>query len=286
MEYLDFLYQSAPKAKSIGLSKAPNDAVILDNKKNLMQLLTLMTMEGDFPIHVKIGNQIFDYHSFLKVDIIGGIQSEANLFLMIDALDPAIGNLRIRKCDSVVLKMNTSRYNLAFHVDFLEMVERNILKLSFPDQMTVRTEKRAAIRVSIDKKWGLKTQVTRDAGITFPVNLLNISSGGVYFQPKGSLPSIINGGHVVCHFKWKSQKINCNTQATIIEHQVIDEVLYYRARFQFEQYDSAMRELEALVATAQLRLIKRRREMFKEFKTPTEIGKDSLERIINGKKGK
>lgn len=272
MEYIDFLYQSAPKAPVGKSGKLLPDAVIIDKRKNLTQLLTLMTMEGDFPINVKIGNQIFDYHSFLKVDMIGGLEGETNLYLIIDALDPAIGNLRIRKSDSVILKMNTHRYNLSFDVNYVEMVERNVLKLSFPEKIIIRTEKRAAIRVTIDRDWGLKTTVTREAGITFPVKIINISSGGIYFQPEATLPTIIGGGHITCHFNWKSQHINCNTNATVIEHNELNGELFYRARFNFEQYDSAMRDLEALVATAQLRHIQHRRELFKDFKTPTEIG--------------
>ncbi|MBF0447367.1 MAG: hypothetical protein HQL67_04115 [Magnetococcales bacterium] len=287
MEFLDFLYQSAAKApltSSINSKKElSSDAALIDNKKNILQLLTLMTMEGDFPINVRIGNQIFDYHSFLKLDMIPGMKEEINLYLIIDALDPAIGNIRIRKSDSVMLRMNTKRYNLSFSVDYLDMVGRNVLKLSFPESLIIRTEKRQGIRISIDAKWGLTTTVTRDAGITFPVKTLNISSGGVYFQPSTKIPQIINGGHIICHFTWKSQKIDCHTNASIIENRIIEDILYYRARFRFEQYDSAMRELEALVATAQLRVIQRRRELFREFKTPTELGMASKNKIL-GKK--
>jgi c-di-GMP-binding flagellar brake protein YcgR len=260
--------------------------VIVEEKKNLMQLLTLMTMEGDFPINVRIGSQIFDYHSFLKLDMINGSMGEANLYLIIDALDPAIGNLRIRKSESVTIRLNTHRYNLEFSVDYLETVGQNILKLSFPETTIIRTEKRAAIRVSIDKKWGIETSVTREAGITFPVKLINISSGGLFFQPLGELPTLINGGHVSCHFKWKAQKIACSAQATIIERNSIEDTVYYRARFIFEQYNVAMRDLEALVATIQLHQLQRRKELYRDFRTPTEIGASSLERIKKKKKKK
>ena len=204
--------------------------------------------------------------------------------MIIDALDPAIGNLRIRKSSSVILRMSTKRYNLEFEVSYVDLFKNNVLRLSFPEKIIIRTEKRAAVRVSVDKKWSLTTTVTRDAGITFPVNLINISSGGIFFQPLGKLPSILDGGHIISHIKWKSQKIICNTSAAIIENTTIDNAMYYRCRFQFEQYDLAMRELEALVATAQLRHIRRRKEMFVDFKTPTEIGKSSKKKL--GKKKK
>ncbi|MBF0357911.1 MAG: PilZ domain-containing protein [Magnetococcales bacterium] len=286
MDYIDFLYQSATKVCKNSFGELIKDAVLVDEKKNLTQLLTLMTMEGDFPINVRIGKQIFDYHSFLKLDMVGGLQGVSNLYLIIDALDPAIGNLRIRKATSVILRMCTTRHNLEFKVDFLEMVGRNILKLSFPENIIIRTEKRSAVRVSIDKKCSLSCTVTRKAGITFPVKIINISSGGLFFQPTGKLPSIIDGGKIVCNFKWKSQNIRCNTKAVIIERVSIDEVVYYRCRFVFEQYDSAMRDLEAMVATAQLRQIQRRREMFKDFKTPTEIGASSKGRVSKNSKDK
>ncbi len=189
MDYIDFLYQSAPKTSETHIGEQVKDAVIVEEKTSLNQLLTLMTMEGDFPINVRIGTQIFDYHSFLKLDIVTSMPGESNLYLIIDALDPAIGNLRIRKSDSVILRMSTKRHNLEFKVNFMDMVGRNVLKLSFPENIIIRIEKRSAIRVSVDTKWGLAGTVTRKAGITFPVKLLNISSGGLFFQPQGKLPS-------------------------------------------------------------------------------------------------
>ncbi|MBF0194852.1 MAG: PilZ domain-containing protein [Magnetococcales bacterium] len=274
MDYIDFLYQSSPKISENMVGERLEDAVVCSEQKNLTQLLTLMTMEGDFPINVRIGNQIFDYHSFLKLDMISGDVGVTNLYLIIDALDPAIGNIRIRKSDSVMIRMCTKRHNLEFRVNYLELVKRNVLKLSFPEQIIIRTEKRESIRVSVDKSWGFTGSITRKAGITFPVKLINISSGGLFFQPVGELPSIMDGGEIECHFKWKSQNIRCDTQATIIERTSIDEVVYYRCRFIFEQYDSAMRDLEALVATAQLLQIQRRRELFKDFKTPSKTKGD------------
>ncbi|MBF0382025.1 MAG: hypothetical protein HQL69_13460 [Magnetococcales bacterium] len=285
MDYIEFLYQSSPKIGKSLSGEQLDDAVVCSENKYLTQLLTLMTMEGDFPINVRIGRQIFDYHSFLKLDVVSGEVGATSLYLIIDALDPAIGNLRIRQSDSVVLRMCTKRHNLEFKVDYLELVRRNVLKLSFPEKIIIRTEKRASIRVSVDKNWGFEGKITRKAGITFPVKLINISSGGLFFQPKGELPSIMDGGDIVCHFNWKSQNIRCNTQASIIERDSIDEVVYYRCRFNFEQYDSAMRDLEAMVATAQLRQIQRRRELFKDFKTPSRKS-DSSEKIVRKKRKK
>ncbi len=259
---MDFLFQSAPK------SEEGNDAVIIKDKKNLAQLLTLMTLEGDFPINVRIGTQIFDYHSYLKLGMANDQVGTTNLFLIIDALDPAIGNLRIKKSSTVLIRMSTKRYNLEFQVQFIEVVGRNVLKLTFPEYSIIRTEKRAAVRISIDQKWGLTTSVTRKAGLTFPVKLVNISSGGLYFQPQGEIPQIGSGSEIICHFKWKPQKIKCDTKAIVIERVSIEETVHYRARFIFEQYDSAMRDLESMVATAQLRQIQRRRELFTDFETP------------------
>ncbi|MBF0444253.1 MAG: PilZ domain-containing protein [Magnetococcales bacterium] len=286
MDYIEFLYQSSPKIRENLVGERLDDAVVCSEEKNLTQLLTIMTMEGDFPINVKIGSQIFDYHSFLKLDVVSGEVGATSLYLIIDALDPAIGNLRIRKSDSVMLRMSTKRHNLEFKVYYLELVKRNVLKLSFPENIIIRTEKRASIRVSVDKDWGFIGTITRKAGITFPVKLINISSGGLFFQPQGKLPSIMDGGEIVCHFRWKSQNIRCNTKATIIERTSIEEVVYYRCRFNFEQYDSAMRDLEALVATAQLRQIQRRRELFKDFKTPTKSKSEGSEKTVKKKSKK
>lgn len=268
MDFIDFLYQMTPKAQDDKKRTIPRDAVEISDSKNLKQLLSLMTMEGDIPIHVRIGHQIFDYHSFLKLDMTFGFEAQTNLYLVIDALDPAIGNLRIRKSDSVTVRMNTKRYNLEFEVVYIETIGRNVLKLSFPETLLIRTEKRASVRVTIDSKWGIQAIGTRDAGLTFPLKMINISSGGLYFQPVGELPQLSDGGHVAFQFSWKSQNIVCTTHSTIIERISWENTAYYRCRFVFEQYDSAMRDLESLVATTQLLQIQRRRELFTDFKMP------------------
>jgi hypothetical protein len=82
MDYIDFLYQSAPKTGEDSIGDKLDDAVIIEEKKPLVQLLSFMTMEGDFPINVRIGTQIFDYHSFLKLDIGGVNIDETNLYLI------------------------------------------------------------------------------------------------------------------------------------------------------------------------------------------------------------
>ena len=82
MDYIEFLYQSSPKISENLVGERLEDAVVCSENKNLTQLLTLMTMEGDFPINVRIGTQIFDYHSFLKLDIGGVNIDETNLYLI------------------------------------------------------------------------------------------------------------------------------------------------------------------------------------------------------------
>ncbi|MBF0370963.1 MAG: PilZ domain-containing protein [Magnetococcales bacterium] len=263
MEFLDFIYKMHSTEEE-GAIINPNHKVTVTDPKLISQIIMMMTMEGDQPIRLHFGRQIFNYHSYLKVNI-REFQAADSLYLLIDALDPPIGNIRIRSSQFIDIQMFTKKYFLGFRVSYLDLVKKNLFKLSFPNELMVKREKRASIRVKTDSKWKISTLITREAGITFPVQLRDISVGGLCFDCKENIPKINKASTLTCQFEWKELDAPLTLSASVVEGFVEEDLCGYRGRFLFDSYDDSLRALERMVSAMQLKYLKRRKKYFKEW---------------------
>lgn len=260
MDFLDFVYQSARVQFPKGLPGSP-DAVRISDGVQLQQVMAIVTMDGEIPILLHIGDQIFDYHSHLKMA--GGVGSpEKNLYLLIDALTPPIGNLRIRHADVIVISLNTKSYNLVMEVRFIERIGGNIFKISFPKEIVIRTEKRKSIRVNIDPSWDIVMEVAVGRKEAFKPKLENISYGGFYFKAPSQHPRLVSGQDNLIRFSWPSMKLDAKINSTIIEMCSRNGDPFFRACFAFEVYDRLMQQVEVLVASAQSLHLQKRKALF------------------------
>ncbi|MBF0110326.1 MAG: hypothetical protein HQL76_14240 [Magnetococcales bacterium] len=260
MDFLDFVYQNARVRFPRGIPDSP-DAVRIDDPVLLQQLLTILTLDGEVPILLHMGDQIFDYHSFLKMAA-GDGGTEKNLYLLIQALIPPIGNLRIRRADLVVLSLNTRAYNVVMEVHFIEQLGNHALKISFPREVIIRTEKRKSVRVNVDAAWNLHLEMAVGRKEVLRPRLENVSYGGFYFKAPEQHPRLDSGGQCLARFLWPSMKIDTRINTTIIETCGKNGDPFFRARFTFEIYDKTMQQMESLVASAQSMHLKKRNALF------------------------
>ncbi|MBF0147202.1 MAG: hypothetical protein HQL84_04640 [Magnetococcales bacterium] len=260
MDFLDFVYQTARVRYPKGYLNSP-DAVRVDDPVLLQQLMAVLTMDGEMPILLHIGEQIFDYHSYLKMA--GGMgHTDKSLYLLIDALTPPIGNVRIRHADIIVISLNTQTYNVVMEVNFIERLGGNVLKITFPREVIVRTEKRKSVRVNIDSAWNIVLEVAVGRKEAFKPRLENVSYGGFYFKAQNHHPKLASGDQHTVHFIWPSMKIETRVNTTLIETCSKNGDPFFRARFTFEIYDKSMQQIESLVASAQSMHLQRRKALF------------------------
>ncbi|MBF0421738.1 MAG: hypothetical protein HQL73_01975 [Magnetococcales bacterium] len=260
MDLFDFIYQAARSRYPKGVADSP-DAVCIDDSTQLQQLIAILTMDGEIPIVLHIGTNIFDYHSSLKM--VGSIgSSEKNLYLLIKALIPPIGNIRIRHADLITISMNSKHFNFVMEVKYLEQPGKNILKMSFPKEVIIRTEKRKSVRVNIDPAWNVTLEAAVGRKKAFTPTVENISYGGFYFKASGNRPNLSPGQKIIFRFSWPDLKLDTRVSAILIGMCSKYGDPYFRAHFAFEIYDKTMQQIESLVASAQSVHLQRRRTLF------------------------
>ncbi|MBF0435280.1 MAG: PilZ domain-containing protein [Magnetococcales bacterium] len=260
MDFLDVIYQAARSQYPKGVAHAP-DAVRIDDRMQLQQLMAILTMDGEIPILLHIGAQIFDYHSTLKMA--GGIgSSEKNLYLLIKALVPPIGNVRIRHADVITISMNSKHFNFLMDVTFVEQVSKNILKISFPSEIMIRTEKRKSVRVNVDPAWNVSLEAAVGRKEVFKPELENISYGGFYFKAAGKRPNLSPGQKISFRMRWPDIKLDTKVETVLIEMCSKYGDPFFRSHFTFETYDKTMQQIESFVAAAQSVHLQYRKALF------------------------
>ena len=252
MDILDLIYaHNLQQKREQAHTAVVSDHVFVSDHKQIIQILTLLTHENQNPIIVKTEQHSFDYYSFLKLHNAYSPEN-ASLFLILDALDPPIGNIRIKVSSYVILRVFTDQYCFEMSVNMIGTINGKF-KLSLPKKIGIQKERRAALRIKIDPKWHLETQGRRLAGIDIPIEIDNISLGGICFTCAQYIPKIMEGLHLEIHLVWPEKEVDLTLEVVVIDIIQLPGIVKYRyhTRYRFENYDRTVRSLEEMVTDMQ-----------------------------------
>ncbi len=174
------------------------------------------------------------------------------MFLILDALDPPIGNIRIKISSYVILRVFTDNYCFEMNVNMIGIMKGKF-KLCLPKKIGIQKERRASFRINNDPKWHLQTQGRRLAGIDVPIEIDNISLGGICFFCAQYIPKIMEGLHLEINIIWPEKDVNLTLEVVVIDIIKLTGVEKYRyhTRYRFENYDKTVRSLEQMVTDMQ-----------------------------------
>lgn len=267
MDILDLIYDYHMQKKREKLKPGIqadcfSESVVVTEQKQIVQILTLLTSETKNPIIVKTEREMFDYHSYLKLHAEDSFD-DASIFLIIDALDPPIGNVRIKVSSLIILRIFSDKFCFEMKVNMLG-VKGGKFKLSMPREIGIQKERRASIRVKIDPKWQIETQGTRMAGMTLPMTMDNISLGGICFYCPEHIPSVIEGLQVDFNILWPSNELELDLTVHIVDWFKLKELgtCRYHTRYRFENYDKTVRSLEGMVTDMQREILSNRKSRY------------------------
>ena len=267
MDILDLIYDHHVTKKReqqgrFSSQDSNNDTVVVADQEQIIQIITLLTAESKNPVIVNTEKEIFDYHSYLKLNNKNSPDS-ANIVLIVDALDPPIGNVRIRVSSSIIIRIFSKRFCFELPVQLLAVMSDQF-KMSLPQQIGIQKEKRSSVRVKVDPRWDIIVEATRMAGVTFPLKIDNIGLGGLCFFCSGQTPGILKGLQVQFNLLWPSKGIELNFSVHVVESSILkeDEKCRYHARYRFENYNEIVRSLEKMVTDMQREMLVRREKRF------------------------
>ncbi|MBF0621069.1 MAG: hypothetical protein HQL54_04005 [Magnetococcales bacterium] len=229
------------------------------NAHAIAEMITSSVVDN-FPIQIQLANQGMTYISHFHLQHDGMAALIEGEYIDIAALDPPVGNVRILKCEEVLIQFYTTRHVIETVVPFIERVDQHTLRLGFPDTVYYSHQRRSAYRVEFESSWPVSLKIIRPSGLSFLGKLEDISIGGTLFHAMGPTPRIANKARVTLVIEWRDMDILVKTDAMMLHQFNKAGELCFRARFMPKSHTIA-RTIEELVAAAQRKQIQRRRRL-------------------------
>ena len=252
-----FFKKKPPVLRKKEVTKAsPDQEETLDSIAQVSQMI-INVFQEKLPARVFLGNSSFPYYSHFECELIEDgdgkiVNSIAHMergeYLLMAALDPPIGNLKIRSATEINVEFFTRFYLLNCKVTLQRITGTRKLCFSFPTKLTQKPQKRSSFRAPIDRSLDINVSVTRPSGITFKVKLADISVGGTAFYPTGATPRIAEHSRVELDIDYPDG--NVAVDAVILGTFAKDGEQFFRSQFLVANHKTAG-DIGALVAYIQ-----------------------------------
>ena len=195
------------KKKSSGKTEAKPEPVAEGTVEGIPEIaqLLIVTLEEKLPVQVFLDNSSFPYYSLFEWELVengnGMVMDskehlERGLYLLLAALDPPIGNLKIRSATEINIEFFTKTHLLNSEVALEKITGARKICLTFPKQLKQKPQRRASFRAPVDRSMEIAVSVTRPSGISFNVKLADLSVGGTSFYPMGATPRLADHSRV------------------------------------------------------------------------------------------
>ncbi|MBF0186847.1 MAG: hypothetical protein HQL50_02865 [Magnetococcales bacterium] len=238
-----------------------------EDEDDIFEVIALAIAER-FSVQIQLDNKIFFYYSHFRQRKRSQLSFDRGglfLYIHIGALDPPIGNIRIRTSETITLRFFTQRHLLETTLAFHRVIDNEYIKLSFPERLIVQNEKRKSFRVPVNKDLAISAQVLRPAKVKpFKISFLDITSDGFACVCQEEITPLTKDARLILEISSPSSRNVIRTEALFIEHFTHDDACAMRARFLFENYEEC-RQVEELVAFIQRNFLQRRRSIYKKF---------------------
>lgn len=227
-------------------------------------------MDENLPVQIFLGElappcyTLFEWET--KEDQAGKIIQCKNFvttgqYLLIAALDPPIGNVRIRKASSVNVQFFTKINIFRCEVPFEKITDTKSIRLGFPETIQAEPEKRMAFRVKVNPLIEVTAEIIRPSGVSFKIDIVDISVGGMAFCPVKTIPKMGEGAKITIRVCCP-ETCDVSLDAVFIGIVPRDGAQIFRARFLIGTQDEAI-SIETLVMHLQRQTVQTRQALFK-----------------------
>ena len=178
--------------------------------------LLIAVLEEKLPVRVFLGNSSFPYYSHFEWELIEDSQGkiidskvylEQGRYLLLAALDPPIGNLKIRTATKISVEFFTKFHLLDCLVRLEQITGTRKLRVSFPEKLRQKQQKRSSFRSPVDKEMKLLASITRPSGVVFKAMFCDLGVGGGAFYPVGATPRIAEHSRVSMHITYPEGEV-------------------------------------------------------------------------------
>jgi c-di-GMP-binding flagellar brake protein YcgR len=179
-------------------------------------------------------------------------------YLLLDPLEPPIGNIFIRSSSTVILRISHGDTLYETEVSFLTHKEGAALCVSFPDIMIREPQKRSAFRAPVEPQWNIAIRTQNDRR-PIKAQISDISATGV------ALFNLSPDPHWTKNTRGQLEFLRNDTSLFQASAQIVsvfekDGIKGYRARF-LPTKSEITRQIEELVTFVQRQQLQRRAEL-------------------------
>lgn len=223
-----------------------------------MARLLLESLVDNLPVYVHVDDQVFFSNFGTDADQVEGLESAR--YVALDPLDPPVGNIRIRKAETIRLQFFTKKHSMKAEVT-LTRIDAKALRFSFPEKLFLYEQHRSSFRVEVPPRTDMAVKVIRASGISFLGIPLNMSVGGLRFKSAGRMPKMAENFRFNLILNWPSRGLSAETQAIMIEHSTFQGEDFFRCQFVFGSHKTAI-AIGKIVTSLQRAHLLKRQELF------------------------
>nr|CRH05008.1 conserved protein of unknown function with a pilZ domain [Candidatus Magnetococcus massalia] len=259
--FLKSLIQTS-KGEGKNLSVADEDGCFKIEEEEEIRKVIVRAIEEHLPVQIQLNDEqdAFTYYTYFERQNDTTLYLEDGRYALLGALDPPVGNIKVRNATFVFLQMFTELHLVRTKVRFQKIFDQKIIQIGFPRYLQQEPQKRATVRASIESRWPFSLDIIRQSGVKFTAKPFDLSTGGCAFYYSGKIPKITEGSRVDVVVHWP-QGAAITVEAAVIGPFSKAGHSGYRLRFLVGSYDLA-RQLEEVVTLAQRMKLKKRTKMF------------------------
>ncbi|ABK44374.1 type IV pilus assembly PilZ [Magnetococcus marinus MC-1] len=200
--FLKSLIQTG-KGKGKDLSVADeNGCHMIEDEEAIVKIVTRAIVEH-LPVQIQLEEgDAFTFFTYFEKENDEITYLEQARYVLVDALDPPLGNIKIRSAVFVEVSMFTELHLVRTKLRFQKIIEGKTIQMSFPRYLQQEPQKRAMVRAKLESQWKFSLEITRESGVKFAAKAYDISTGGVAIYYKEKIPKITEGSRVETIIYW------------------------------------------------------------------------------------
>lgn len=266
-----FFKKSPPATKSTTKTGARDNETVAETVVESVPEIAALLMtilEEKLPVRVFLGDASFPYYTLFEWELLEDetgkiVEDKGHLergeSMILAALDPPIGNLKIRTATEIHIEFFTRFHLLNCQASLKEITGARKLCMTFPERLTQKQQRRESFRAPVDRRMEIVVSVTRPSGIVFGVKLADLSVGGAAFYPTGATPKIADHSRVEMEITFPEGHVQVD--AVILGSFAKDGEQFFRAQFLVSNHKTSI-ELGEVVSYIQRESVQKRIQTF------------------------
>lgn len=263
LSFLNFFRKTSSESAPVGYTEVRE--ALLTTLSEMVPVL-VRGLEGQFPVQVLLNNATVPFASQLEWEWAGEANKKRRVkthiekgeYLLLAALVPPVGNLKIRSAREVTLEFTTQSHLINCTTTLDQITPTRQIRLAFPSGVIQRRERRGSFRALVDLHMPVTATVVRASGIAFDAKFRNVSASGFGFFATGAIPKVADNSKVEMSITHPDGKVEVG--GVILGSYPSSGEQVFRAQF-LPDGDKEASSVSALVAYVQREHMLRRQQM-------------------------